>query len=176
MINKNLWAPWRIDYLKSLDSELQPDQADNECFLCRYWSEPDHDAGNLVLWRTKKSMVLFNRFPYSGGHLLIAPVAHVPSLELLDNDSILEMMLLARDAQQALTAAIKPQGFNVGININRCAGAGLPDHLHLHLVPRWDGDTNCMSTIANVRVISQSLDELYQQLMDLSRKMNLPTL
>ena len=109
-------------------------------------------------------MVVMNRFPYSAGHLLIAPVAHVPELDNLDKDTMLEIFLLAGNAQQALTKVIRPHGFNIGINIGRCAGAGLPEHIHMHLVPRWDGDTNFMTVNAQTRVISQSLDELYIQL------------
>ena len=168
----NLWAPWRIQYLKSLDED-SPDNA-NGCFLCNYWNAPEKDTDNLVLWRTQQCMVLFNRYPYTGGHLLVAPADHVGSLEMLPDERMLEMMQLTRDAQIVLSHAIKPHGFNVGININRCAGAGLPDHLHLHLVPRWDGDTNFMAVTGKVRVISQALDELYAQLKAISAELNLP--
>lgn len=170
MDNDNLWAPWRIAYLKSLEEE-EP----GGCFLCTYWNKPDHDKKNLVLWRTRRCLVVFNRFPYTGGHLLVAPAAHVPDLADLDNDTMLDMMLLTRDAQKVLTETIKPQGFNIGINISRCAGAGLPGHVHLHLVPRWDGDTNFITTVGRVRVISQALEELYDQLAEISRRLQLPT-
>jgi len=119
-------------------------------------------------------MVLFNRFPYTGGHLLIAPAAHVATMNELDEKTILEMMLLTRDAQKALDHTIKPHGYNVGMNINRCAGAGLPDHIHLHLVPRWDGDTNFMAVTGHARVISQALEELYEQLTQTSQSLGLP--
>ena len=173
MQNVNVWAPWRIQYLKSLDPDENPEP--KGCFLCDYWAHPEEDQENLVLWRTQLCLVVFNRFPYTGGHLLIAPAAHTAGLHELDEPTMLEMMTLTRDAQEVLTAAIKPQGFNVGININRCAGAGLPDHIHMHLVPRWDGDTNFMAVNAHVRVISQALDDLYQQLRQESASLNLPT-
>ena len=173
MQNANVWAPWRIQYLKSLDTEEHADSKD--CFLCDYWSHRENDQENLVLWRTQLCLVVVNRFPYTGGHMLIAPALHTANLDQLDQPTMLEMMTLARDAQTVLSAAIKPQGFNVGININRCAGAGLPDHVHMHLVPRWDGDTNFMAVNAHVRVISQALDDLYEQLRQESATLNLPT-
>jgi len=175
MKQHNLWAPWRIDYLKSLE-ENHSSSEPKGCFLCEYWTNPHHDEKNLVLWRTSLCLVVFNRFPYTGGHLLIAPSAHVGDLHQLDEATLLQMLLLARQAQKALTQAIKPHGFNLGININHCAGAGLPDHIHMHLVPRWEGDTNFMSVTAQVRLISQSLEDLYHQLKEISQKLNLPDL
>ena len=178
MKNNNLWAPWRIEYLKSFtkeDGSLADDAPwHKNCFLCDYWKTPDQDRKNLVLWRTENCLVLFNRFPYTGGHLLIAPQDHVANLEALSKKTILDMMLLSCDAQKVLSEAIHPHGYNIGININRCAGAGLPDHVHLHLVPRWDGDTNFMSTISDVRLVSQSLEDLYDHLIKISKKLNLP--
>lgn len=179
--NVNIWAPWRIGYLKSLTAEADgaapsdPMDSPNRCFLCDYWPKPLEDRANLVLWRTDICMVLLNRFPYTGGHLLVAPAAHTPNLDNLDDSTLLQMMLLARDAQKVLKETINPQGFNIGVNINRCAGAGLPDHVHLHLVPRWQGDTNFMAINCGVRVISQALEELYGQLADCSAKLDLPS-
>lgn len=169
----NLWAPWRIGYLKSLDAkDKNPDP--KGCFLCQYRDQPDQDRENLVFWRTDRCMVVFNRFPYTGGHMLIAPAQHVPGLEDLEDATMLEMMKLARDAQAVLRKVIRPHGFNLGVNINRCAGAGLPDHIHMHLVPRWDGDTNFMSITGDVRVISQSLDEMYRELSEAAAELGLP--
>jgi ATP adenylyltransferase len=175
MDNDNIWAPWRIAYLKSLEAEESGQKESEGCFLCNYWKDGENDKKNLVLWRTQRCLVVFNRFPYTGGHLLIAPAEHIADLYGLDNDTMLEMMLLTRDAQKVISAAIKPQGFNIGINISRCAGAGLPGHVHLHLVPRWDGDTNFITTVGHVRVISQALDELYDQLIEISQRLKLPT-
>ena len=182
MENNNLWAPWRFEYLKSLgEKEAQgidgAGGAEAEgCFFCRYWGEPEHDKANLVLWRGRRCMVVFNLFPYTAGHLLIAPIEHIGTMQDLDHETMLEIMVLARDAQLVLAEAISPHGYNVGININRCAGAGLPDHIHLHLVPRWSGDTNFMDVTGNVRVISQALGELYDQLAEISRRLKLPSL
>lgn len=171
---KNLWAPWRSPYLSSLTPAAE--KADSpDCFLCAYWQYPDNDRENLVLWRTRRSIVLFNRYPYTGGHLLIAPADHVGKLEALSENHLLELMLCARDTQQLLSAVLKPQGFNLGMNINRCAGAGVPDHLHLHVIPRWEGDTNFISTCSDVRVISQSLSDLYQKLHEMAEKLQLPS-
>ena len=171
----NLWAPWRIEYLKALD-QSGSDKAPVGCFLCRYWNDPDRDEENLVLWRSKTALVVFNRFPYTNGHLLIAPAQHAATLDQLNDQTVLELMRLATNGQTVLSEAIGPQGFNLGINFNRCAGAGLPDHLHLHLVPRWNGDTNFMSILADTRVISQSLDALYKELKKLSEEKGLPLL
>ncbi len=172
MKNNNIWAPWRMEYLRTLEDD--PSGRPDGCFLCHYWSRPEEDKKNLVLWRTERCMVLFNRFPYTGGHMLVAPSGHVSSLHDLDDETMLEMMSLARDIQTALTETIQPQGFNVGININHCAGAGLPGHLHLHVVPRWEGDTNFMAVMGQVRVISQGLEDLYRELSAASEKLNLP--
>jgi len=172
MKHDNIWAPWRIEYLRTLDDE--PSVSGDECFLCRYWKCPAEDKKNLVLWRTDRCMVIFNRFPYTGGHMLVAPFSHVGGLGDLDNATMLEMMCLARDVQSVLVETIGPGGFNVGININHCAGAGLPGHLHLHVVPRWEGDTNFMAVTGQVRVISQGLDDLYDEMTDAAGRLGLP--
>jgi len=177
MNNHNLWAPWRIEYLRSFSkAEVNNLSSPPKCFLCEYGKAPEIDKENLVLWRTDYCLVLFNRFPYTGGHLLVAPRKHVSGIGDLSEKTLLEMMLLTRDAQKVLDQAIRPHGYNIGININRCAGAGLPDHVHLHIVPRWNGDTNFMSVTGNARVISQSLEELYEQLGKISLQLDLPTI
>lgn len=173
MKNDNLWAPWRVEYLKSLDATESSDRP-AECFLCDYWSDPQKDNENLVLWRTGSCMILLNRFPYTGGHMLIAPGNHIADMDHLAESELLEMMLLCRDIQRALRDCINPQGFNVGFNINRCAGAGLPGHIHLHVVPRWEGDTNFMSVCGDVRVISQGLEDIFAHLRKSSEKLGLP--
>ena len=127
-----------------------------------------------MLWRTKSCVVIFNKFPYNNGHLLLAPQRHIAGLEDLNDSELLEIMKLIGISQKALTAAIKPHGFNIGMNIGRCAGAGLPEHLHIHIVPRWDGDTSFMDVCAGTDVISQSIKDLYHQLKDISDKHNLP--
>lgn len=167
MQGKNLWAPWRIEYIKGLAEK-------SDCFICDYARNPADDEQNLVLWRTENCMVVFNRFPYNNGHLMIAPIRHIAGLDECSDAELLELMKLTRDCKKVLTAAINPNGFNVGINFGRCAGAGLLGHVHIHIVPRWDGDTNFMAVCAGTDVISQSLKELYDQLRKLSKEMNLP--
>ena len=164
---KNLWAPWRINYIKGLSE-------DHGCFICNYLKNPAQDRENFVLWRTENSLVVFNRYPYNNGHMLIAPARHVPDLESATETELLELAKLTRDCQKVLTAAIAPGGFNVGMNFGRCAGAGLPEHMHVHIVPRWDGDTNFMHICSDTDVISQSLTELYDELKEISLKENLP--
>jgi len=180
---ENLWAPWRIGYIQGLadDRHAKPqDKADRgkkkACFICQVRRDRAEDDKNLVLWRSPRCMVILNRFPYNNGHLLIAPLRHIPDLHKATEQELLEIFNLLRDAQRALSLAIAPHGFNVGMNFGRCAGAGLPDHLHVHLVPRWDGDTNFMDVCSNTDVISQSLQELLAQLKQISKEHNLPRL
>ncbi len=172
MEHKNLWAPWRIKYIQGL-SEKPPG---SDCFICHNAQTPQDDNKNLLLWRTDKNIVMLNRFPYNNGHLLIAPIRHIGGLEQATNDELLEMIKLVRESQKALSLAIKPHGFNIGMNFGRCAGAGLPDHLHIHIVPRWDGDTNFMSVCSDTKVISQSLIELLVLLKQVSKNHNFPNL
>ena len=169
MKRKNLWAPWRIKYVQGLSES-------SECFICHNVGNPQDDAENLVLWRTERSIVILNRFPYNNGHLLIAPMRHIAELEQATDEELTEMIKLARESQKALSLSIKPHGFNVGMNFGRCSGAGLPGHLHIHIVPRWEGDTNFMKVCGDTNVISQSLTELLEQLKQISRKHNLPRL
>ena len=152
---KNLWAPWRMKYINELGNS-------GDCFLCRYFNSPQDDADNFVLWRTQASLACLNRFPYTNGHLLIAPAEHKSDLADLTNTEMLELMQMLTQAQRALKQALNPQGFNVGMNLGRCAGAGLPDHLHFHIVPRWQGDTNFMAITGDARVIPQDLAESYR--------------
>ena len=166
--NRNIWAPWRIEYINELSDE------GNGCFLCRYRDQPQKDAENLVLWRGQRCLAVLNRFPYTGGHSMVAPLAHVGGLGDLDAPAMLEMMCMLRDLQSALERTVHAQGFNVGINIGRCAGAGLPGHLHVHIVPRWNGDTNFMAVLGGARVIPQSLDLLYAALKKASAELHLP--
>jgi len=167
--HKNLWAPWRIGYVQDIGKG-------DKCFICRNLECPQDDDKNLVLWRSSKCIVVLNRYPYNNGHLLIAPARHIFDFAAATDDELLEMAKLIREAQKVLSLTIKPHGFNVGMNFGRCAGAGLPGHLHIHLVPRWDGDTNFMSVCSNTDVISQSLTELLTALRQTSAKHGLPAL
>jgi ATP adenylyltransferase len=160
-----LWAPWRLAYVAA----AKPPTASDPCFICAGLAEQD-DRKNLIALRTPKSVVLLNLFPYNNGHLLVAPRAHKGRLHDLDAEEIL-------DSQQTLTRMIdvldqrmRPEGYNVGLNLGRVAGAGLPGHIHWHIVPRWHGDTNFMPVLTDVRVIAQSLDALYDLLAEALRK------
>jgi ATP adenylyltransferase len=166
---KNLWAPWRVGYIQGLSES-------GGCFICHDLAKPQDDDKNLVLWRSDKSIVVLNRFPYNNGHLLIAPARHIPDLEQASDEELLEMTKLVRESKKVLSLAIKPHGFNVGMNFGRCGGAGLPDHLHIHIVPRWDGDTNFMNVCSDTNIVSQSLTELLEQLKQISKEHNLPCL
>jgi ATP adenylyltransferase len=166
---KNLWAPWRIGYIQGLSEN-------SNCFICHNLKTPQDDDKNLVLWRSDCCIVMLNRFPYNNGHLLIAPARHIADFDKATNEELLELIKLVRESQKALTVAIKPHGFNVGMNFGRCSGAGLPGHLHIHLVPRWDGDTNFMNVCSDTYVISQSLVELLEQLKRISKEQGLPRL
>lgn len=168
--NENIWAPWRMVYIDKLAA------GDDGCFLCNYRDNGDNDEENLVLWRGQRSFAVMNRYPYTGGHTMVAPLAHLGSLEDLDGKTMREMMEMMRDLQQVLSRAIRAEGFNIGMNIGRCAGAGLPGHLHMHIVPRWGGDTNFMPVLGDVHVIPASLGELYEQLRRTSDELGLPRL
>lgn len=166
--SENLWAPWRMEYIRELAGK------DDGCFLCRYAGAPEQDARNRVIWRGPTCLTTFNQFPYNNGHLLIAPLAHKANLEELDDNCLSELIRTVRDAQRLLKATISPHGFNVGLNFGRCAGAGLPAHLHVHVVPRWDGDTNFMAVVGNSRVISQSIEALLALMRTAANDLGLP--
>jgi ATP adenylyltransferase len=153
-----LWAPWRSTYVEKIDQT-------SGCFLCDAVSQPEEKLrDNLVLYRGKKAFVIFNKYPYNAGHLMVAPTEHIGNFCLLDQETVLEIHRLTVVSIKALEEVIKPHGFNLGYNLGRSAGAGLESHIHLHIVPRWNGDTNFMPTIAQTKVISQDLWELYDRI------------
>lgn len=148
-----LWAPWRMQYIRDFKSE--------GCFFCAYQNSAD-DAENLVLKRGKRSLVVMNKFPYNGGHLMVAPSRHVGTLRELEEDEMLELMVMIRDMVELLRKVLRTDSFNVGINIGHVAGAGVADHIHVHIVPRWTGDTNFMPIIADTKVVPIALREMYE--------------
>ncbi|HKR54431.1 MAG TPA: HIT domain-containing protein [Chthoniobacterales bacterium] len=151
---ETLWAPWRFEYFeKSSPTD----------FLAEAASASD-DAAHLVLLRRKNSFLIMNRYPYTVGHLMAVPYRKVGELRDLGENEIAELFSLVVRAQELLRQVVKAQGFNIGINVGECAGAGIPDHLHIHIVPRWSGDTNFMPMFAGARVLSQGLRDLYQKL------------
>jgi ATP adenylyltransferase len=147
-VTKQLWAPWRLEYVGSADEQ-------EGCILCRALGQPDEDG--LVVHRGELAFVLLNRFPYASGHLMVAPIRHTGEITELADDEIVEIHRLAGSGLAALAESYGPQGYNLGWNLGRIAGAGVLDHVHMHVVPRWAGDTNFMPVLADVKVLPEHL-------------------
>jgi len=171
MNTRSLWAPWRLAYLESLgekpavttEARAASEAAAGSDFLEFYWNHPDHDAEHLVIFRDDAGMILLNRYPYSNGHLMVALGEARPRLLDYDPPQRAALWLLTEKAIDLVERAFHPQGVNVGINQGRAAGAGLPQHLHVHLVPRWAEDTNFMTVVGDVRVIPEALQKTYER-------------
>ncbi len=155
---KTLWAPWRMVYLRRVDEE-------SGCLFCRIQEEPP-GPDNLVVLRSERSLLMLNRYPYNSGHLMVAPHRHVADFETLTPEELLDMNRLVQRAIRALKRAFSPHAFNIGMNLGRIAGAGIDQHLHLHVVPRWQGDTNFMPVIADTKVIPEALEATYQRIRE----------
>ena len=167
METKNLWAPWRIEYMKKLGQTDATDDESSDCFLCAAAAcEPASEEARRrhVLLRDERGVLMLNRYPYTNGHLLVAGHEHLSDLGAMTATQRSGLMELALLGQQLLDAAVNPQGFNIGINLGRCAGAGVPGHVHVHVVPRWNGDTNFLTVFGSVRVIPQALEQSYEWL------------
>jgi ATP adenylyltransferase len=149
-----IWAPWRLRYLRNASRS-------DECIFCAK-PEAGADRESLIAHRGERCFVMLNLFPYTNGHLMVAPFEHVGATEEIGSDVMAEMMALAQRGIRILTDAYEPEGFNLGINQGRVAGAGVEGHIHLHIVPRWAGDTNFMTTVNGVRVIPEELQETYR--------------
>jgi len=156
MANQRIWAPWRLRYVKNAKKS-------DECVFC---AKPDagDDRANLIVHRGERCFVILNLFPYTNGHLMVAPYEHIATLQELPAETVAEMMALAQRAMGRLEDVYDPQGYNVGLNQGRAAGAGVEHHIHLHVVPRWGGDTNFMPVIADTKVMPQSLEQSYDAL------------
>jgi len=155
---KRLWAPWRMEYINSMVAENS-----GECIF-KIGDDPALDREKLVLHRGKTAFVMMNKYPYNNGHLLIAPYRHTGEFCELTEEEYLEMQKLIALCLRAEQTCIKPHGFNIGLNLGRVAGAGVDDHLHYHIVPRWDGDTNFMPLFGEVKVISEALERTYDKI------------
>jgi len=153
---ERLWAPWRMKYILSSKAE--------GCIFCQKIAEKN-DEENLILYRGKSSFLILNTFPYNCGHLMIVPYRHIGDLEKLSDLESSELVRLTQLSVQTLKAILKPEGFNIGMNLGRVSGAGVKDHLHMHIVPRWNGDTNFMPLLANTKILSESLKETYKKLV-----------
>jgi len=153
-----LWTPWRYQYMKEAASGAQPD-----CIFCDAAARTD-DSETLVVYRGKKAFIILNRYPYTSGHVMIVPYAHVADLSAADPDALSEMMRLAQRVETIYGNTYKPDGMNLGMNLGRAAGAGVAGHLHLHVLPRWIGDSNFMTVTGETRVHPEDLKTTYQRL------------
>jgi ATP adenylyltransferase len=158
MASERIWAPWRLEYVK--DASKDDEQ---ECIFCAKPAEDDDEA-NLIVHRGERSFVILNLFPYTNGHLMVAPFDHIGSITDLDPETVAEVMGLAQRGMLALERQYEPHGYNVGFNQGRVAGAGVEHHIHMHVVPRWGGDTNFMPVLADTRVMPQTLEQSYETL------------
>ncbi len=158
MANHRIWAPWRIDYV--MDA-VKDDK--EECIFCAMPAQ-DADEENLIVHRGESCFVMLNKFPYTNGHLMVTPYEHAGALQEIDAETLTEMMTLAQRAMAAIEGTYAPHGFNVGFNQGKVAGAGIEHHIHMHVVPRWGGDTNFMPVIGDSLVMPQSLEQSYEML------------
>lgn len=156
-----LWAPWRFAYIER-PSTGSPDA---DCIFVDLPAETN-DRENLLLYRGHTAFVMLNAYPYTNGHLMVAPYRHTADMAHLVDDELLEINQLVAACLRWITAVYRPDGFNIGVNLGRAAGAGIPSHIHWHVVPRWNGDTNFMTTVGEVRVLPQSLEESYDKLRE----------
>ncbi|MDD5447707.1 MAG: HIT domain-containing protein [Actinomycetota bacterium] len=153
-----IFAPWRYEYVKNA-------QKHEGCVLCEKAKE-DKDKENLIILRGERCFAMLNLFPYTSGHLMVAPYKHAGSIEDIDDETLLEMMVMSKKCMGALRKAFDPDGFNIGINIEHAAGAGITDHIHMHIVPRWEGDSNFMAVCADARVIPLDLEKVWENLKE----------
>ncbi|HEY8466479.1 MAG TPA: HIT domain-containing protein [Solirubrobacterales bacterium] len=158
MANQRIWAPWRLAYVKDASKD-----SEQECIFCTKPAARDDEA-NLIVHRGERCFVILNLFPYTNGHLMVAPFEHIGAIQDLPPETTAEMMALAQRAIVVLEQEYQPHGFNVGFNQGRVAGAGVEHHIHMHVVPRWGGDTNFMPVLADTRVMPQTLDQTYAAL------------
>jgi ATP adenylyltransferase len=151
-----IWASWRNQYIKNISRQ-------EGCFFCTMIQEAE-DERNLILRRFHHVFIVLNKFPYTNGHLMVVPYLHMANLGQLSSEANAELIMMTKNAVEWLKDALHPEGFNIGMNLGKAAGAGLEDHLHMHIVPRWTGDSNFMSTLAETRVISESLKDSYNSI------------
>lgn len=157
-----IWAPWRMEYIKSLDQT-----EDQGCIFC--WkpeAPPAEDQANLIVARRKHCFLIMNLYPYNNSHLMVVPYRHLCDFTLLDQAELLDCQLAVQDAIHVMRESMHPQGFNVGINVGKAAGAGIDQHLHWHVIPRWVGDTNFFPVMSGIKVISESIEDSWQRMVD----------
>ena len=154
----HLFSPWRMSYIKSQKTQ-------DGCVFCNALAKDD-SAENLIVFRGERAFVILNRFPYTSGHVMVLPYDHQPTLEALDPETRAEMIELTTQTTHALTGLYRPQGFNIGINLGEAAGAGIEQHIHIHIVPRWVGDTNFMTAVGQTRVLPEALEETWKRVRE----------
>lgn len=159
-MSERLWAPWRLKYIE----EAPKKESGTGCIFLDLPAQ-NEDRKNLILHRGEHAFVMLNAFPYTNGHLMVAPFRHTSDITILNDAELLEINQFVAKAVACITKAYRPDGFNIGVNVGRAAGAGIPTHIHWHIVPRWDGDTNFMGVVGDVRVLPQSLEESYDRLL-----------
>lgn len=162
---ETLFSPWRSKYIDSFKSDIE-----EECFICGAANNPEQDVERLVIARRKFCFAVLNKYPYNAGHILVCPYRHIGDFGELNQDEMTEIMLTLQECSKALESSYKCHGFNLGANIGRSAGAGVPGHIHFHIVPRWKGDTNFLPVFAEVKVISQELADMQKTLSQLLNK------
>lgn len=154
----HIFSPWRMKYIRQND-------VNDDCVFCRAVTRQD-GVENLIVQRGTHAFVILNRYPYTSGHVMVVPFSHIGTMDELDDDCIVEIMMLIRQSIEAINTVYQPEGYNVGANLGAVAGAGIANHLHFHVVPRWGGDTNFMTSVAGTRVLPEDLCETYQQIKD----------
>jgi len=160
---EKLWAPWRLEYIMSVDKHK------DGCIFCDLPKEKE-DKKNLIVYRDKFCFVILNKFPYNNGHLMVVPYEHHCDLLKLSDDILLNIQQIIKKSITIFNETMHPHGFNIGLNVGRPAGAGIDEHIHYHVVPRWNGDTNCMPVLANTKVISEALDQTWEKFTPLFNK------
>lgn len=165
MCMKQLHSPWRSTYIQTFKEKKKK----KECLFCSILRKSD-DSKNLIAWRGQRCCVVLNRFPYNSGHLLIVPYKHTKDFSKLTDNELKEIMIVTRRCINALKKISKPEGFNFGSNIGTVAGAGIADHIHFHIVPRWNGDTNFMPVLASLKIISEDINKIHKNISEVLRK------
>ena len=155
-----MWSPWRSKYIKGFKNKSKNK---SECFICEAINDLEHDEENLIVARYDKVVIMMNRYPYNCGHLLVTTKKHTGDFLMLDEQELAELNIVNQKCIQALTNIYKPEGFNLGVNLGENSGAGLPTHIHYHVLPRWNGDTNFTSTIADIKVVPFAMEETYEK-------------
>jgi ATP adenylyltransferase len=158
---ERVWSPWRSEYIETLNDK---DKKENECFICNAINSSNEDEKFLIVARRKKCIVIMNKYPYNSGHILVCPLRHISEFEEFEIDELQDIMITIQEVVAAMKEELIPHGFNIGLNIGYSAGAGLPGHLHFHIVPRWNGDANFTATIADVKFFPTSLEDTRSKL------------